>query len=74
MTRGAALLSRDYRRRGVMVVLGLAGVVIVVLIVAMVLALRRRRQAAELQQHFHSAYDEGARWNSLEDAEDRIDQ
>ena len=57
-----------------MLLVGLAGIVIIALVVAMVLALRRRRQAAELQQHFHAAYDEGARWNSLEDAETPIDQ
>ena len=57
-----------------MLLVGLAGIVIIALVVARVLALRRRRQAAELQRHFHSAYDEGARWNSLEDAENPIDQ
>jgi hypothetical protein len=57
-----------------MLLVGLAGVVIIVLIVATVLALRRRHQTAELQQHFHAAYDEVARWNSLEDAENPIDQ
>ena len=56
-----------------MLLVGLAGIVIIALVV-LVLALRRRRQAAELQQHFHAAYDEGARWNSLEDAENPIDQ
>jgi Flp pilus assembly protein TadB len=58
----------------VTLLVGLAGIILIAFIVAMVLALRRRRQAAELQQHFHSAYDERARWNSLEDAEDPIDQ
>jgi hypothetical protein len=58
----------------VTLLLGLAGVVIIALVVAMVLALRRRRQTAELQDHFHSAYDEGARWDSLGDAGNPIDQ
>jgi hypothetical protein len=57
-----------------MLLLGLAGVGIVVFVVAVVLALRRRRLTAELQDHFHSAYDEGARWNSLGDTGDPVDQ
>lgn len=57
-----------------MLLLGLAGAVIVALVVAMVLAVRRRRQTDELQDHFHSAYDETARWNPLDEGEGPIDQ
>jgi hypothetical protein len=56
-----------------MLLLGLAGVVLVVFLLALLLVLRRHRQTAELQNHFHSAYDEGARWNSLGDTGDPTD-
>jgi hypothetical protein len=56
----------------VLLLLGLAGVVVVALVVAMVLVFRRHRQTAELQKHFHSAYDETARWNPLDDGEGPI--
>ena len=55
-------------------VLGLAGVGMAVVVVAMLLGMRRRRQTAELQEHFHSAYDEAARWNSLGEGGDPTDQ
>jgi hypothetical protein len=45
-----------------------------VVVVAMLLGMRRRRQTAELQEHFHSAYDEAARWNSLGEGGDPTDQ
>jgi hypothetical protein len=56
----------------VTLLLGLASLLIVALVAAMVLAFRRHRQTAELRDHFHAAYDEGARWNPLDDGEGPI--
>lgn len=56
----------------VIFLLGLASFVILGLVVAMVLAFRRHRQTSELQDHFHSAYDEAARWNPLDDGDSSI--